>query len=130
MVDCKTITAREIKQIAATFYEKEKYIMWHGKRIKITPLLLFKDVFSFVGSVMSHISRTNGDGLIMEPVDFCFKVEVLSRYANITLPDDIEERYRIIYGSDLYRSVVENINHEQLLSLVAIIRSYTGIEIT
>ena len=129
MAEQKTVTAREIQQIAATFEEKEKYVAWHGKRIKVTPLLGFAEVFELVSSIMSSCVKSPGDILVAESVDFVFKVKILEKYADIKLPNDIDTQYKIIYGSDICNTVFENINKDQLLVIARIITSYTGITI-
>lgn len=125
MDNVKTITAREIKQIASTFYEQPKYIMWHGKRIYITPLLEFKDFFDLVGDIVTHCVKDSK--VIVESVDFIFKAKSIEKYGNLSLPKDIDEQYRIIYDSDLVKTIFNEVNTEQLDSLKGILRVYTGI---
>ena len=129
MDNVKTITAREIKQIASTFYEKTKYITWHGKRIKINPMISFHEAVSFIQSVLNSSTSSKDNVLVLESVEFIFLSKFLEVYANIKLPDNLEEQYEIIYGSDLVEKISEEVNKSQLLSIADIIHAYTGIHV-
>lgn len=128
MDNLKTITAREIKQITETFCEKPKVIMWHGKRICVNPLLSFKETFELVSVILASCANDDGKP-IPESLDFNFKVEVLNKYCGINLPTGIEDAYKVIYSTDLFESIISNVNQKQIKSIVQIIKNYTGMEI-
>ncbi len=129
MVEQKTITAREIKQIASTFYEQPKYIMWHGKRIKINPLLSFKEFFELSCAIISGCTKSQDNVLVPESIDFVFKARTIEKYGNIDLPHDIDDQYKIIYGSDIVEYIFKEVNQKQLHALSEIIHGYTGINV-
>ncbi len=129
MSDVKTITAREIQQITSTFEEKTKYIMWHGKRIKITPLISMEEVFKLVSKIMCGCTRRDDNIVIPESVDFVFRVKVIEAYGNIRLPEDVDEQYRIVYGTDIVCLILNEINQNQLNAIQNIIYAYTGVKI-
>lgn len=129
MDNVKTITAREIKQIASTFYEQPKYVMWHGKRIKINPLLSFEEFVSLIDEIFKRCVDNGSGRLILETVDFVFKVEFLKKYCSIVLPENVEDQYKIIYGSDLIELCFDQVNHEQLANIKKIINAHIGSEI-
>lgn len=127
MDNLKTITPREIKQIASTFYEQPKYIMWHGKRIKINPLLSFEESVNLIYSILE--SCLGNKSVMVESVEFIFWVMIVEKYTGIKLPDDLECKYKIIYDSDLVDTVKSNINQKQLKSIAKIIMIHTGIDV-
>lgn len=45
--------------------------------------------------------------------DFMLRSEVIDKYTNIMLPDDIHERYDILYRSGIFGTVISNINSDQ-----------------
>ena len=126
MAEVKTVTPREIKQITNAISDKPKTILWHGKRINVNPLLSLKEMFELVDEIMAGCIKEPEKTIVLEAVDFIFKIKTLSKYTDIMLPDDLEEQYRIIYASDLVESVFSNVNQIQLNVLRDVIRAYTG----
>lgn len=125
MANIKTVTPREMIQITNAICDKPKTILWHGKRININPLLEFKDFFDLIGDIITHCIK---DGkMIIESVDFVFKAKSIERYGGISLPNDINEQYKIIYSSDLVQTIFNEVNAEQLKSIKQIIQVYTGL---
>lgn len=127
MADVKTITAREIKQITNAICEKPRTILWHGKRINVNPLLTFKEFVSLANEIVNRCIGGTQNVMVIESVDFVFKATILNKYAGIVLPNDLEDQYKIIYGTDLFSIVSEYINPLQLQNLKDIIYCYTGL---
>lgn len=127
MPDIRTVTTREMLQITNATREKQKTILWHGKKINIVPLLSLKEFFNLVGEILDLCVKD--DKIAVEFVDFIFKAKTIEKYGNLVLPEDIEDKYMVIYGSDIVQIVFDAINSSQLESLKRIIEFYTGLKI-
>lgn len=56
-----------------------------------------------------------------EIMDFAIKSNVLTRYANFTMPDNLEARYTMIYVSDAIHAVYSLIDADQINEILAAI---------
>lgn len=92
-------------------------ILWHGNAVTIRTLLPIKEVTLFVNSVMEGCYDIPHNAFIPEMMDFAFRVNVVTRYACVDLPTDIEEQYEIIYNTDIFDTIVASINVAQLQSI-------------
>ncbi len=91
---------------------------WHDIEVTIKPSISFIETLEFVNDVvMSCFSDNNG--FVPEVMDFAIKSNILSKYANFSLPDDLEHRHDIIYNSDAVQFVCQRINMEQLREITA-----------
>ena len=94
-----------------------KNVEWRGLNIVIRPAISFRETSQFINSVMSGCLNNDKDVFVPEAIDFAFRLNTVMRYTNIILPDAIEDQYRILYCTDIYSTVCENINEEQLSSI-------------
>ena len=128
-MECKTVTAREIKQITETFVEKEKYITWHGKRIKVNPLLSVVEVFELLNNIKNGCTKQPDNLIVIEAIDFVFKAKTIEAYTSIVLPEQIDDQYKTIYSTDLVNVVFESVNQAQLQSIKKMVSAYSGMDL-
>lgn len=87
-------------------------VMEIKKRIALTEMV------SFVSEVVnSCIDAENGE-YIPEGYDLAIRSCVLKYYANFTMPESIEKQYRLVYGTDAFRQVMESIDRTQFEDIV------------
>lgn len=94
-----------------------KVIRWHGLSITVRQMIPFKEVSQLINSVMSNCIIEDGGIFVPEAMDFAMRVNVILRYTNVELPSDIEEQYRIVYGSGLYEEIEAVINQSQIRAI-------------
>lgn len=85
---------------------------WHDVEVTIKKTLSLKEVLEFVNDVVMSCFHDKG-GFMPEVADFAIKSNILSRYANFSLPDKLEHRYELIYCTDAVEFVCKHINDEQ-----------------
>lgn len=85
---------------------------WVDAEIRIRPVLPFGDMLAFVDDVVKSCFQS-GLGYLPEVLEFVVKCNVLTRYANFSLPDNLEHRYAIVYGTDAVDVVLGEINQTQ-----------------
>lgn len=78
------------------------------------------DMLEFVDEVSVNAFDSDGE-YIPAVVDFLIKVNVIKRYTNAELPEDIQEQYSFIYTTDLFEQICEHINTVQLKEIIGAI---------
>ena len=68
---------------------------WFGNEVKIKHTLSFSEMLAFVDDVVSSCFHTTG-GYMPELQEFVVKSNILTRYANFNLPDNLEHRYALL----------------------------------
>jgi len=89
---------------------------WHGINVTVTKVLPFKEVVGFVHSV-ANSCFTDNNVYIPESLSFAIKTSVLERYANFTMPADVNLQYDLIYRTDAFDEVVSRIDNIQLMEI-------------
>ncbi len=74
-------------------------------------------MMSFVAEVVDSCFDKGG-GYLPEVLDFAIKSSIILRYTNVSLPDNLEHRYALLYGGDLVDFVYRHINAAQLDEIV------------
>jgi len=86
---------------------------WYDVDIKIQRNLSFTDTLTFVNDVVQSCFQDN-DTYMPEVLDFAIRSNIIKRYTNVSLPDNLEHRYSILYNSDLVDFISRYINMRQL----------------
>ena len=97
--------------------EKQRIIMWHGNAITVRELLPITELSSFVNSVLNCCYDEKHDVVVPEMMDFAFRINVITSYATVELPDEICNQYAMAYQTDLFDSIVSVINKQQLCAI-------------
>ena len=109
------ITAEQLR--GANNVPSHRTVMWHGIAVTLRPLLSLVEVTQFVNSVMDSCYDKEHDVFVPDMMDFAFRVNAVSRYACVELPESIEEQYSILYNTDIFDTIVSYANAAQLQSI-------------
>lgn len=90
---------------------------WYDVEVKMRRNLPFTEVLAFVDDVVQSCFQRNG-AYVPEVLDFAIKSNIISKYTNVSMPDNLEHRYAILYNSDLVDFVCQHINMQQLQEMV------------
>ena len=115
MEKVKKITAEQLR--CANNVPSHRTVMWHGIAVTLRPLLSLVEVTQFVNSVMDSCYDKEHDVFVPDMMDFAFRVNAVSRYACVELPESIEEQYSILYNTDIFDTIVSYANAAQLQSI-------------
>lgn len=87
--------------------------------IEITKTLPLQDVVEFVEIVAeSCVDLSTGD-YMPQVLDFVIKKELLTRYANFTMPHNAKKQYELIYGTNVVDLILPYINQAQFQEIRA-----------
>lgn len=84
---------------------------WFGNEVVIKHTISIAQMLAFVDNVVS--SCFHDEGYMPEVKDLLIKSNLLTRYANFTLPDNLEHRYTLIYNTDAVAMVSKHISSAQ-----------------
>lgn len=114
--DFRWIDPDELSSVCADDHIRR--IQWRGLDVIIRSMIDLPEIPSFFSSVMSACYDEEHDLFMPEMLDFAVRANTVLRYSNIILPDDAEEQYRILYGTDLFQTVKDNICFDQVESII------------
>lgn len=121
MAKRKKVTVTDFGNVVKEFaVDNVTTIDWHGIEIEIRRTLPLVDVLGFVEEVVESCFTEDGD-YVPEVLNFAINCSVLTRYANLTMPKDIQQRYFLIYSSDILSTVMSYINLEQYAEITGAI---------
>ena len=86
--------------------------------ISVRPLLTFRETSCFVNTVMAACFDDEHGIAVPEAMDFAIRANTVLRYTNLELPEDLEEQYTILYGTDIYDTIRQNIQTAQLDAII------------
>lgn len=109
----KKISVSELEKAIGDVRPIQTEIEWNGLKILVNDMISLEDMSDFVNSVTASCFRTEDFSFIPEWKDFTTRVAVIDLYTNITLPRNPQKIYDILYNTQLFDAVVENINQGQ-----------------
>lgn len=109
----KKVSINSLDKVMKEQHPEKIVDTWHDIAVTVKPSISFTETLEFVNDVvMSCLSEENG--FVPEVMDFAIKSNILTKYANFSLSDDLERRHEIIYNTDVVPFVCQRINMEQL----------------
>ena len=116
-IKCVSITTLD-KIAKETFNNNIETFEWYGADIIIKHSIGLSDVLEFVNNVVESCFGESGN-FIPEVMDFAIKGNILTKYANLTMPENLEHRYDLIYQTDIVDEVCKRINRAQLQEVIS-----------
>lgn len=115
----KRVSITTLDKIAKeTFNNNVETFEWYGTDIVIKHSIELSDVLEFVNNVVESCFGESGN-FIPEVMDFAIKGNILTKYANLTMPENLEHRYDLIYQTDIVDEVCKRINRAQLQEVIS-----------
>lgn len=100
-------------------YERPVHHIDHnGVELDVQETLSFNDALAFGADIVSSCIDQSSSTYTPEALDFAVRAGVMEYYAGIPMTDDHESAYRVLYESDWFDTVYEQINQVQLRTIV------------
>lgn len=116
----KKVSINQFENVMKEYFQAKTTEQWFDVEVTIRRSLPFAEMLEFANDVvMSCFSETHG--FLPEIMDFAVRSNILTRYANFSLPDNLEKRYEMIYNTDAVDFVLAHINMDQLKELLSAI---------
>lgn len=116
MGSVKTLPLSSVRRITGVSYKQNKKITWHTEEIIVKNMLSMDEFVDVVRKIIGDCMSKDGD-IAIELIDFSIKVNIISYYSFVELPDDINELYSIVYSSDLFTTICNSVNAAQIDSI-------------
>ena len=113
----KKISVNTFEKVAKEHFGNEVIVDWYGVEVTVTPTISAVEMMNFVDDVVES-AFLEALGYMPEVFDFVVRCNVLTRYANFSLPGNIEKRYELVYGTDAFETVVQKVNPGQYDEIV------------
>lgn len=110
------VTASTLKRIAGVSGKQYKKVTWHSTTLTIKQTLTIKEYIDTVHSIIQSC-MTPEETCAVELLDFAIRLNIISSYAFVELPESLEDMFYIVYSSDLYETVCKNVNNSQVASI-------------
>lgn len=118
--ESKKVSVREFDKICKDGFADTVTYGWHGCEITVKRYISLESTMRFVDSVVS-VCFSDGGEYMPEIMDFAIKSKVVEEYSNVSLPDNIEHRHKLIYGTDIVESILDNVSEAQVREIVSAI---------
>lgn len=117
------------RQVKANRADNITALTWGDVEVSIKRRLPLADVIEFVDDVVKTCFTQDDSGYHPEVKNFTIKSNILTMYANFTMPSNVEYQYELIYDSGIVAEVVKYIDREQLDEILAAIDDKIDAEI-
>lgn len=121
----KKVSIAQFDKIMKEQVKEDTTIRWFGAEVKVKRVLPLADMLAFVDDVVKSCFHDTL-GFMPEVVDFAIKSNILTKYANFSVPDNLEHRYQMIYATDVVDAVCKEISAVQLQEIVNAINKKIG----
>lgn len=103
-------------------HEKNNIVVtqWCETDVTIKRTIGLMDMIAFADNVAECCFMEDGS-FHPELKEFLFRCNVLTRYANFSLPENVEHKFELVYGTDAYDFVTQYVDERQLNMLDAAI---------
>lgn len=89
-----------------------------GASIQIYKVIPLPEMISFVSEVVEACIDGETGEYLPEAYDFAIRAAVLTRYANFTLPANLDKQYWLLYRSSAFDQVMSLIDKHQFNSII------------
>lgn len=113
----RRISINAMDSIMKTQYENITTERWNEIDITIKRTISLGDMLSFVNDVVASCFQDNGE-FMPEVLDFAIRSNIILKYSNVSLPDNLEHRYAILYCTDIVNFVRGYADQEQVDEII------------
>ena len=113
----KRVSVNALEKIAKEHFNNIETEQWFGVDITIRRTLPLYEMMCFVQDAVDMCFTSDGT-FIPEVLDFAVRIGLLTRYANFTLPNNLEKQYWLTYATDAVDVVGKHINTVQLHEMI------------
>lgn len=113
MAKMKKISVNAFEKAMKDTYTPTETFDWNGIEVTVKKNLSLKEMLEFVDSVVKSCFTKDTNAYMPEIKDFATKVCILEKYANFTMPRNVETQYTLIYQTDAVERVLGYVNPQQ-----------------
>ena len=100
MAKTKKISVNAFQKVMKETYSPTYTFDWNGIEVTVNKTLSLKDMLEFVDDVVKSCFTEETNRYLPEVKDFVIRVCILEKYANFTMPQNVENQYELVYCTD------------------------------
>lgn len=108
------LSAKELMKIGLRSYKESTPVNWHGKIINVKYLLPLGDEITLIRNIVDCCYDSDNDVLLPSLIDMSFKSNIILAYSDVQLPDNTEDRHKLLYASDIYNVIESSVCKSQI----------------
>lgn len=114
------ISYEVIKSVIGTENDVSKFV-WAGLEVEVKRFLTMEETFDFTNTVFETCFRQSDSSYRPEVKDFIVRSCILDFYTNVEVPDDLKDRYDMVYRYGVIPEVMKYIDQTQFNAIMAAI---------
>lgn len=111
-------------QVSPTDYQYKELQWHHNLRLRVRSFLRASEMGSMVRDILEAVCRKDDGRLCPELLDYATRAGIVSYYADVELPEKLEDQYHLLYTTDLYSKVMGIANQDQVAAVRDAVRMY------
>lgn len=113
----KKVTIKELTERVNEVLVDDVDRQWRGLEIHIKKQIGVADMLDFVNTVVAWCIDEDTGEYRPEWRAFSYRLEIVEKYTNLTLPKDLDKQYHILLCNDLIDMIVNSVNFSQLTDI-------------
>lgn len=126
-MSAKKVSVSQLKKLITPI--EETVVDVCGIQVKVKPILTFADTIGFASEAVRSIIDEVDENVAYELYDFIIKSLTLKYFTNISLPNDINEQYQLVYETQLFNNVVQAIDDKFYTNLIKAVNNKIQFEL-
>ena len=111
-------------QVSPTDYQYKELQWHHNLRLRVRSFLRVGEMGNLVRDILEAVCKKDDGRLYPEMLDYAMRAGIVSYYADVELPEKIDDQYRLLYTTDLYDKVIGVANQGQVAAVREAVRMY------
>lgn len=112
MAEEKKISIEKMDEILGDYFPATDTVDFHGQALVVQRMIAPDRMFELVQQISDGCFAPNGT-YMPEVFDLLLRAGIVDEYSNVRLPENSEHISRILYGTDLYETVIAHISSGQ-----------------
>ena len=113
----KKLTVSDIRRVMGVSYKQNITVQWHTERLTLRQFLPLKEYLETIDSVVNDCIDPSTGKPVYELLEFAMRANIISSYAYVDMPTEVDEFYAAVYCSDLYDTVCKYVNSSQVAAI-------------
>lgn len=114
----KTVSSKDLIKFGMRGYKDTVDVNWHGKIIEVRTLISQEEEIRTIHEIISLCVDDDDGSVAIELLEFYIRFKIICSYAKVSFPENLDDIYKLVYHSDLYKYVVDNVNSTQVNNII------------
>lgn len=114
----KTVSSKDLIKFGMRGYKDTVDVNWHGKIIEVRTLLSQEEEIRTIHEIISLCVDDNDGSVAVELLEFYIRFKIICSYAKVSFPENLDDIYKLVYHSDLYKYIIDNVNNTQVNNII------------